>query len=220
MTGDAVHRLHDALETADCRPHRSGDGFAALCPSHDDRKPSLTFAQGREGAVVKCQANCSTEDVVAALDMMMGDLFDESRGNRNGREIVATYPYHDERGELLYEVVRFAPKNFRQRRPDGAGGWAWSLNGVRRVLYHLPRLLAAVERGQIVHVCEGEKDVEALERIGVVATCNPAGAGKWRDGELARGCRHGDRRPRRCGAQARAPSCRLARGDREVGHAA
>jgi len=50
----------------------------------------------------------------------------------------------DEAGTLLYQVVRFAPKDFRQRCPDGAGGWLWKLNGVRRVLYHLPEVRAAV----------------------------------------------------------------------------
>jgi hypothetical protein len=42
---------------------------------------------------------------------------------------------------LLYQVVRFAPKDFRQRRPDGPGGWTWNLKGVRRVLYRLFELL-------------------------------------------------------------------------------
>ena len=55
--------------------------------------------------------------------------------------IVETYPYTDEKGELLYEVLRLEPKSFRQRRPDGNGGWTWSLGDVRRVLYRLPAVL-------------------------------------------------------------------------------
>jgi 5S rRNA maturation endonuclease (ribonuclease M5) len=57
----------------------------------------------------------------------------------------------------------------------------WSLDRTRRVLYRLPRLLEAVAAGETVYVCEGEKDVHILEDAGVVATCNPHGAGKWRD---------------------------------------
>ncbi|MHC4461852.1 MAG: hypothetical protein ACYS30_10525 [Planctomycetota bacterium] len=38
-------------------------------------------------------------------------------------KIIATYGYKDESGQLLYKVVRFEPKDFRQRRPDGKGGW-------------------------------------------------------------------------------------------------
>ena len=49
------------------------------------------------------------------------------------------------------------------------------------MLYRLPRVVAAVTSGEVVSVVEGEKDVHALERAGVTATCNPGGAGKWRD---------------------------------------
>ena len=41
--------------------------------------------------------------------------------------IVATYDYCDEWGALLSQVCRLAPKDFRQRRPDGNGGWVWSV---------------------------------------------------------------------------------------------
>ncbi|MBA7632893.1 hypothetical protein ES703_40449 [subsurface metagenome] len=60
--------------------------------------------------------------------------------------IVATYDYRDESGELLYQVVRYEPKDFRQRRPDGKGGWIWNLNNTRRVLYRLQELLTADKR--------------------------------------------------------------------------
>jgi 5S rRNA maturation endonuclease (ribonuclease M5) len=101
--------------------------------------------------------------------------------------IVAEYDYWDERGELLYQVVRFEGKAFRQRRPDGRGGWVWKLGDVRRVLYRLSEVLGTDE----VPVCEGEKDCEAARSLGLVATCNPGGAGKWRDeySELLRGKR-------------------------------
>jgi KaiC/GvpD/RAD55 family RecA-like ATPase len=77
-------------------------------------------------------------------------------------------------------VVRHEPKDFRQRRRDPAAPerWIWSLGDTRRVLYHLDRVLAAGTSG-VVYIVEGEKDVESLERFGLVATCNPGGAGKW-----------------------------------------
>jgi hypothetical protein len=75
--------------------------------------------------------------------------------------------------------VRFEPKSFSQRRPDGTGGWIWNLNGVERVLYRLPELLAA-DPAETIWLPEGEKDVEALVAAGLVATTNPMGAGKWR----------------------------------------
>ena len=54
----------------------------------------------------------------------------------------ATYDYRDEGGQLLFQVVRKTGKRFRQRVPDGRGGWEWKLGDVRRVLYKLPELLA------------------------------------------------------------------------------
>jgi putative DNA primase/helicase len=95
------------------------------------------------------------------------------------KRIVAEYDYTDERGELLYQVVRFEPKDFRQRRPDGRGGWAWNLNGVRRVPYRLPQLLESNQQ-TTVFIVEGEKDADRLASLGLVATTNASGAGKWR----------------------------------------
>jgi hypothetical protein len=103
-------------------------------------------------------------------------------------EPVATYDYVDESGQLLFQVCRFMPKTFRQRRPSG-GGWTWDLKGVRRVLYRLPVLFEAVTNKRPIIVTEGEKDVDALVRLNFAATTNPGGAGKWHSGynEFLRG---------------------------------
>jgi hypothetical protein len=103
-------------------------------------------------------------------------------GKQSLGEPDAIYQYRDEQGTLMFEVVRFPGKEFRQRRPDttAPGGWSWRVRGVRRVLYRLPELVAAVDRGEVVYVCEGERDVDAIVAAGGVATCNPGGAGKWR----------------------------------------
>lgn len=95
-------------------------------------------------------------------------------------ELVAQYDYTDEDGKLLFQVLRFRPKAFRARRPNGRDGWLADLEGVRRVLYRLPQLVAA----DCVLVVEGEKDVETAERLSLparfAATCNPFGACQWR----------------------------------------
>lgn len=93
--------------------------------------------------------------------------------------IVATYDYVDESGTVLFQVCRYEPKTFRQRRPDGKGGWTWSVKGLRQVPYHLPELLKAVSEGRTIAIVEGEKDVDNLRRHGIAATCNAGGAGKW-----------------------------------------
>jgi hypothetical protein len=76
---------------------------------------------------------------------------------------------------LLYQVLKYDPKNFRQRRPDGNGGWTWSLGDVRRVLYRWPELLQYPDA--TVFVCEGEKDADRVASLGHCATC--VAAGTW-----------------------------------------
>lgn len=95
--------------------------------------------------------------------------------------IVQTYDYVSAQGEVVMQVCRMEPKSFRQRRPDPGSpdGWNWSVKGVQQIPYRLPEILAAVASGQVVYVVEGEKDADALFREGMVATCNPGGAGKW-----------------------------------------
>src|SRR5690606_6029986 len=95
-------------------------------------------------------------------------------------EVVKEYDYEDENGELRFQVCRLEPKDFRHRRPDGSGGWTWNMRGVELVPYRLPELIAATA-GETVHVVEGEKDADGLAELGLVATCNPGGAGKWRE---------------------------------------
>lgn len=93
-------------------------------------------------------------------------------------KIVATYDYTDPDGKVLYQAVRYEPKTFKQRRPNGNGGWIGNLNGVFKVPYQVPDLVAAPE-GATVFIVEGEKDVDNLRALGMVATCNAMGAGKW-----------------------------------------
>jgi hypothetical protein len=94
-------------------------------------------------------------------------------------QIVKTYDYRSASGALLFQVCRYDPKDFRQRRPDGNGGWLWNLDGVSRFLYRLPELLAA-DPAAWVFVVEGEKDADAVAALGLVATCSPGGAGNWK----------------------------------------
>jgi 5S rRNA maturation endonuclease (ribonuclease M5) len=176
ITTDPVADLLSRLENV--KPAGTNK-WMGKCPSHEDGKASLSVAQGRDGRVlVKCFAGCPVERIVAAVGMKLGDLFAD-RTSGNGRQIVEVYDYTDDDGDLLYQVVRFFPKDFRQRRPDGKGGWIWNMEGARRVLYRLPALLKAdpLER---IFIVEGEKDADTLAKLGLAATTNVGGAGKWR----------------------------------------
>jgi putative DNA primase/helicase len=175
----AIDRVHAALIEHGSK--RDGDHWQ--CPFHEDHTPSLHVTNGDGKVLLHCLAGCSTDEVLAALGLSMRDLFDDDDSPTQARSVEAEYDYTEESGELLFQVVRFAPKDFRQRRPDAtsADGWAWSIKDVRRVLYRLPEVIEAVREGRVVWVVEGEKDVHALESAGEVATCNAGGAGKWRD---------------------------------------
>jgi hypothetical protein len=96
------------------------------------------------------------------------------------KRIVATYDYADEDGEVHFQVVRYEPKDFRQRRPDPTSkdGWSWSVKGVKPIPYRMADLWSLEGRGT-AYIVEGEKDADALAHLGVVATCNAGGAGKW-----------------------------------------
>lgn len=158
-------------------------GAMARCPAHEDKTASLAISTGDDGRILlKCFASCTPEEITEAMGLSMADLFPDS-GNgkpKNHPEIVAEYDYRDAEGALLYQVVRYVPKDFRQRRPNGEGGWLWNLQGVKRVLFMLPELVEAVEAGRLICIPEGEKDVLTLVGHGLDATCNAGGAGKWR----------------------------------------
>jgi hypothetical protein len=99
-----------------------------------------------------------------------------TKAPRSPRTVVAEYEYRDAEGALLYQVVRYDPKDFGQRRPDGRGGWTYNLKDVPRVLYRLPELIE--DSAAVGFICEGEKDVLRLVDLGLCATTISGGT-KW-----------------------------------------
>ncbi|MDQ3556749.1 MAG: DUF3987 domain-containing protein, partial [Gemmatimonadota bacterium] len=159
---------------------RNGGGWTARCPAHEDRRASLSVGGGTDGRVLlHCHAGCPPDAVANAAGLTIADLFADAPSGNGKASIVAEYDYTDEAGELLFQAVRLFPKDFRQRRPDGGGGWAWKLGDVRRVPYRLPELVDAVRAGRLVFVVEGERDADRLHALDFAATCNAGGAGKW-----------------------------------------
>ena len=164
-------------------PKPAGEGFSCRCPAHEDKNASLSFSAGRDGLLLKCHAGCTFEAIIAALGIKPAELFFKNDRTENRGQIVATYRYQDAAGRLRFEVCRLDPKGFYQRQPDPAtpNKWIPNLKGVELVPYRLPELLTAATAGETIFIAEGEKDVAALVANGFAATCNAAGAGKWRD---------------------------------------
>jgi len=186
MSPDAITLA--AIERALAARHgrREGRELRFLCPAHEDRHPSARWnAADAVWCCDACQAGGGWSDLVARLGI------DPPPARDLPAEVEAVYDYRDAEGSLLYQVLRKRGKSFACRRPLPGGGWAWNLDGMERVLYRLPETAAAVRAGAVVFVAEGEKDADRLAALGLAATTNPGGAGKWRPayGAVLRGAR-------------------------------
>jgi hypothetical protein len=192
------------LETLLAKLHgvnKTSNGWSARCPSHDDRRASLSIAQSSDGlALVKCHAGCDTSAILAALGLKLADLFSGKAGptpthtrkpatcgqtfatanhavaeveRRHGKRS-ALWTYRNAEGEPVGVVVRWDGPAGKDIRPVArhAGGWRIGAMPDPRPLYALPELVAA----RHVVVCEGEKAADAARTVGFVATTSAGGS--------------------------------------------
>jgi AAA domain len=152
MQTTAFTKITDALLSAGKTVNVNGDTAMAQCPAHDDRTPSLSLRRVRDTVLLWCFVCCenTTDDVLDALGLTKAALYDDPRGTGY------SYP-----GGLI--VTRTPNKKFSQRG-----------NKDDTSLFQADRIGSA----QTVYVCEGEKDVLAVESVGGVAVCSAMGAGK------------------------------------------
>ena len=141
------------------------------CRDHVRAKAGLPAfkANGGEGGATREQITAQFRAAVA------------SQRSEKRAHVAVRYDYRDETGALLYQVERLEPKSFRQRKPDGKGGWEYRLGDVRRVLYRLPELLKYPDA--TTFVTEGEKDCDAVAALGHCATT--VASGRWAGVDLA-----------------------------------
>jgi hypothetical protein len=139
----------------------NGDGALVPGPGHSSKDRSLSVKPdpaARDGFIVHSFAG---DGVGVCRDHVKDKLgiaeepLRKPNGVGTGRRIINTYDYFNEHRELLFQAVRYEPKRFSQRRPDGRGGWTWNLESVRRVPYRLPELIEASEEGR--GYCRGRK---------------------------------------------------------------
>jgi putative DNA primase/helicase len=160
---------------------KSGDGWKARCPAHNDANPSLSVSEGANGKVLfNCKAGCTQEAVIDELRRL--NLWG-NRGNgsqprarkpnsadRNALgERIASFDYKARDGKHLYYVDKYEPKDFRRRPAGGAN-----------VLYRWPELVAAGPDATLF-VCEGEKDADRVAALGYIATTVAHGSWKGVD---------------------------------------
>jgi hypothetical protein len=201
MSTTPIQRVLDRL--ADSGLHETGSGWSARCPAHEDRKASLSIAEGDGGRVVVfCHAGCDHKKIVAALGLEEADLFDRDEQQRattkagkpkkpskayaTARAAVAAYQRtlgtpsdgyeYEVAGELVGLVIRWSrPDGTKEIRPVSrhADGWRLEHMPEPRPLYRLSALTAAAS--DRVYVVEGEKCVEAAGELGLLATTSSAG---------------------------------------------
>lgn len=181
-TDDFLARLKGVRETA--------NGWEARCPCrNDDDNPSLSISEDESNGniLVTCHRGspCSTKEICESAGVTVASLFPPYKRTKEKLDLVKTYDYNDVDGTLLFQKLRYidsaGKKTFRQRKPDGRGGWEYSLGDTPKVLYNLPAVVRAVADGYPIWVVEGEKDADTLIELGVIATTMPGGAGKWLD---------------------------------------
>lgn len=191
------HPLVVEIERRGIKLIQTPEGYKCRCPFHEDKNPSMTVNVAKR--VFHCHGCRATGSVIDFIMLSEGKTLQEvlasdetsprpiSTPKRPTVEAVnepavqhkvdKRYAYTDELGNFAYEVVRYIPKTFRQRRWID-GKWVYSMEGAQRYLYKLPQVLKASE----VWIVEGEKDADNLHKIGICATCNAMGAEKWMDG--------------------------------------
>jgi hypothetical protein len=180
---------------------KSGKGWSARCPAHEDRRASLSVSAGDDDrALVKCHAGCETEAILRAIGLKLSDLFSSrssqsANGNGKSKSDTITFPtwqaavqsleitlgpraaiwiYHDAEGEPIGLTLRWDKPGGKEIRPVSRHENGWRIGAMLdpRPLYGLPALAAA----QRVVVCEGEKAADMARALGFVATTSSGGS--------------------------------------------
>lgn len=154
-------------------------GHTALCPAHSDQRRSLSLTQKNNKLLVHCFSGCDTAQILTSVGLKASDLFVDDVKQEERQFKPTFYIYEDLEGRPLYRKVRASNKTFWQETYV-KGKWIKGLNGVENVLYDLPSLEQGVREGATIYFCEGEKDVDALTKRGLVSTTSGS-VSSWRD---------------------------------------
>jgi len=166
MINEEVLRL---LEAKQCGSMK----YQAKCPSHEDKRESLFVSWHDNGELFfHCHAGCSWQDIKATLNYTK-----EMQDDNTKWELEKRYVYRDEEKNALYRKNRFKPKTFSiEHYKDGK--WVKGIGESRKVLYNLPTVIEAVDKGTGIFFVEGEKDADTLsERLQISSTTIFDGAG-------------------------------------------
>ncbi|MFC1929718.1 hypothetical protein ACFLW6_02470 [Chloroflexota bacterium] len=173
--------------------------YKALCPGHNDRRPSLSITEADGKILVKCFAGCGLADILRPLHLEPKDLFLNGRSpkGKHKKKLVATFSYEVEKGKEAFQIRRYDLGN-REKTFE-----AWHKTNDRYVagilkkgeyvpgmgkykdkpiLYHLPEIEEWIATGKCIYIPEGEGKADLVIKNGGAATTSPFGAShnKWR----------------------------------------
>ena len=174
------------------------------CPCHRDKTPSLQLTQDDGRILMHCHGGCRTDDILQAVGLTYKDLqppkqssvtkspsmwdkmlypFKKKYGD--GVRLVAVYDYEDADGKYLYSKIRvegggIKGKQIAYRTIDrNAGTYTTGKPKGQATLYRLSEVIKAIQVKRRIFITEGEKDVETLYNLGLVAT-TAGGTQDWK----------------------------------------
>lgn len=173
------------------------NSFQCKCPVHNDHTASMTVSKGKKGILIHCHAGCETKSILEAVGLRESDLFYDSNVTKvkqdwkdrlehsKRKKIVEIYNYVDQNGKYLYSKIRFEKdENGKKEMLYGVlnkekDWFQYGLKGIHKTLYNLPEIREAAAQKRTIYYVEGEKDVETLRGLGLIAT-TAGSSGDWR----------------------------------------
>lgn len=173
------------------------NSFQCKCPVHHDHTASMTVSKGKKGILIHCHAGCETKSILEAVGLRESDLFYDSNVTKvkqdwkdrlehsKKKKIVEIYDYVDQGGKYLYSKIRFEKdENGKKEMLYGVlnkekDWFQYGLKGKHKILYNLPEIREAAAQKRTIYYVEGEKDVETLRGLGLIAT-TAGSSGDWR----------------------------------------
>ncbi len=179
------------------------DNIRCPFPDHDDKNPS--FAVNIENGVYKCHGCNRTGNVftfyrekygydnktiIEMLSNIPGSNVSYNQQKKppsppprqskpsSNRTLLDKYNYYDENSVLKYKVEKYLINGKKQFYPSRYENGKFS-KGIKGFVNPLPYNLPAVSKAEAIFIVEGEKDVNTLTKLNLVASCNSGGANGW-----------------------------------------
>lgn len=171
--------------------------YTALCPAHNDKSPSLSIMDDTANSgriLLYCHAGCRCEDILSAVGKDWSAIMPEQESkiqpkwkvthvDGNKYQFVTEYPYRDVEGRYLYSKLRYENKDLGEKTFVVGrlinNELEYGRGKASPTLYNLPELAKAIRDRETVYFCEGEKDVQSLRKLGLIAV-SAGGAGDWK----------------------------------------